>query len=1528
MARKLNKNLVGIMVLVIMVLLTTTGIVLFANLPGQDPTKYASDAEGFREKGEYERAMRTFLRAYQKDPAGNPDYLVSAAECAIEDGQVPMARSYLNAAKLKDSTHKATLELELDIEFEIARILGAAVHWVRVIELAEKMLSIDSFKDSSSAHHVLGVAYLKQRAKDRTYEEEGIAALKRAHEIDPGDVDVITELIQEWWRLIEKKKQSGDFQESESIKKTIADMIESAIAKSAGPDDAERLADLRRLEAQHMILVGSREEGIARLEKLASQETSRIECHLLIGTLFLNNRRYGLEDNLGKAREYLEKAIEIDSEDGRAYLNLSSVYKRQRVASEDAAEIEAVRTKEKALYERGLDEIKRSKHFRRMKDNIARYYFINELFSMELERARKAEEESEKTAKLAAAEAWREKLKEEWDPKTTEVKFMNARLLLVRGEVIAATREAEAAKRLVKFGTNLEVERLLAALYMQQQQWGAAQDSLSTLLEAVPYEPALRIAMGEVMLKQNRPSDALLHLKLTSPAILSETLRNDKRAIRLRMVAYQQLKQFEQAEAESKLLGEGSPADELRTANGMILSERYSEAETKIKEVLKADPDNKHGIRLLFSLYQRTDRIEEMRAFIKSLTARDPSNRLYQRYELLIAADGDEEARDDRLRQFIEEEEDEFNRYYGLAAYYKARENYEEARKYLDKVEALRPNDTSVIENQMNVAMLAKDWERAERYVRKHGELNIDGTEGKIAQGRLMLSKGEQAKAEDRAQDAKTLFEEAIDLMSAGVQIYPKYSLGWTYLANACVSAGRVSDAKKHLNQALKVNPANGYASMMLAKIALAEEDERTERRYLEAASKWLPNEPWVKNRLQEYREKENPEEGIIAREKRKRDKPDDVKNLVRLARLYSEPTIAKYDKAASNYREALRLADNDLALAREMARFYGSEAVGRPAEGEKLLMELVQAEEDMKKKALAAASLAQFYESQNVLATADRWYRTAVSFDPSREILLVAAEFYARTRKYDDALEYYERASKRSTDLPGLLREVRSRIIAVLLETGDLDRAKERIDAYVEQYPDDEEGMIYEGAYHRTDGDIEKAKEAFNRHLEKNPENGIALWQRGQLFILTERWERAIEDLKKAKAINPDGYGYQHRIALADALIEAERGDEAVSELKQIHDDDPENQAVAEALADAYVRVRPPRFEDAEKLIYQCIRRYPRDYRWSERLGILGRFSQNWDMAIEGFERAAEVGQYQPQTIRDLFLVYRKVGRHDAIIEYANKKRRVVEEIPQAMSTLAWAYAQAGDQKKSFDAFEGAFATTGADYSAYTKVVQDMVEILGPKAALERAQVQANSDPENVDKQRALVHLLRLNDQVEEALAVCDRIVSLAVRDADKIFARLAKGMLLSSQSRFEQAKAEYEAVLQLNPDQPMALNNLAYELAEKLNNPAEALPYARRASRLQPNDANVLDTYGWVLAMNGRDGEAVGTLLRALDVDRENLDAMYHLGRVYMQRNDLKEAELRLVKAKDLATAQDRTRDLPKIIEALNQLKEQSGR
>lgn len=78
--------------------------------------------------------------------------------------------------------------------------------------------------------------------------------------------------------------------------------------------------------------------------------------------------------------------------------------------------------------------------------------------------------------------------------------------------------------------------------------------------------------------------------------------------------------------------------------------------------------------------------------------------------------------------------------------------------------------------------------------------------------------------------------------------------------------------------------------------------------------------------------------------------------------------------------------------------------------------------------------------------------------------------------------------------------------------------------------------------------------------------------------------------------------------------------------------------------------------------------------------------------------------------------------------------------------------------------------------------------------------------------------------------------------------------------------ALERYQRVVELDPRNAVALNNLAYALAVKRKSPNEALPLAQRAVVASPNDGTVIDTLAWIQHLLGDDMTAAKTIYQAV--------------------------------------------------------------
>ncbi len=124
----------------------------------------------------------------------------------------------------------------------------------------------------------------------------------------------------------------------------------------------------------------------------------------------------------------------------------------------------------------------------------------------------------------------------------------------------------------------------------------------------------------------------------------------------------------------------------------------------------------------------------------------------------------------------------------------------------------------------------------------------------------------------------------------------------------------------------------------------------------------------------------------------------------------------------------------------------------------------------------------------------------------------------------------------------------------------------------------------------------------------------------------------------------------------------------------------------------------------------------------------------------------------------------------------------------------------------------------------------------------------------------------------------------------------------LYEKSGEYDKAIARYRAVLQNAPNQPLALNNLAYALAVHKSSPDEALPLAERAYALAKDNANIMDTLGWILHLVGQKDRALELLSVAVEKAPQNAELRLHAASCYLDAGKMEEAARELNKAIEL--------------------------
>jgi tetratricopeptide (TPR) repeat protein len=179
------------------------------------------------------------------------------------------------------------------------------------------------------------------------------------------------------------------------------------------------------------------------------------------------------------------------------------------------------------------------------------------------------------------------------------------------------------------------------------------------------------------------------------------------------------------------------------------------------------------------------------------------------------------------------------------------------------------------------------------------------------------------------------------------------------------------------------------------------------------------------------------------------------------------------------------------------------------------------------------------------------------------------------------------------------------------------------------------------------------------------------------------------------------------------------------------------------------------------------------------------------------------------------------------------------------------------------------------------------------------------NANPKFPTADLALAQLDAAEGHWSEALRTISPVVAQYPKNVP---ARLLLAGIQDTSGNHASAMEAYKKILEILPANVVALNNLAYDLAEYGNDLDEALKDAQKAAELAPDDAAVENTLGWVLYHKGLYSMALPYLEKAADKD-PSARHKCQLALAYLKMGDEERGE------KNLAAALKLDPNLPEI-------------
>lgn len=132
--------------------------------------------------------------------------------------------------------------------------------------------------------------------------------------------------------------------------------------------------------------------------------------------------------------------------------------------------------------------------------------------------------------------------------------------------------------------------------------------------------------------------------------------------------------------------------------------------------------------------------------------------------------------------------------------------------------------------------------------------------------------------------------------------------------------------------------------------------------------------------------------------------------------------------------------------------------------------------------------------------------------------------------------------------------------------------------------------------------------------------------------------------------------------------------------------------------------------------------------------------------------------------------------------------------------------------------------------------------------------------------------------NKIDSMLVVLDRAIEHAEEPTERLPLLILYGDMLGQQGEYTRAFAAYDEVLKLQPDHLGTLNNYAWSLAISGGDLKQAEKMSQRTIQKDGNNPTFLDTYAWILHLQGQDTLALFYIKKALEYAGETPDETLH--------------------------------------------------
>jgi len=837
------------------------------------------------------------------------------------------------------------------------------------------------------------------------------------------------------------------------------------------------------------------------------------------------------------------------------------------------------------------------------------------------------------------------------------------------------------------------------------------------------------------------------------------------------------------------------------------------------------------------------------------------------------------EQRDQIALEVLGEIGDELQRSVALGQYYLRTNRFDQAAASYSRAMQINPDDSRAVEGLFEtiLAGLPDRLDQARALAEKARHLNLDGCQGEFYMARLARAAGEHSKALDR--------------LDKCLKARPIYAHAYLLRSQIHSDSNDHEQCLRDAQTAADMNPLDPAIARWRAEVLLARHTRlgaavtAVQREQTEDALRYAvvlnPLDWSLQSRYAEYRSDAYPEESLAQRQFLAKRFPV-LENFVLLGDMAKRMAMrapdgqkrsALLEIAQSAFDTAWEMAPEHPVVQQQYSEFL--RATGQHAKVETL-----------------------FSGREDVLW---RYYLRDGRYDQARNIL---ASLYAKDAKDPAIVRGLAVVAQKTNDRKNTVRFAEELLaiedsidnqfhqVQAYVDVGLIREAELKLAAFRERHPREPRGMLFDGLVMMLRGRLDEALAMINGTLEVSPDNSQAWRLRGRVNRLKGDYAQAVEDLLRGKSFGPDA---EISMELAQAYRQTNQMTAALGELRSAAAGELVPMRVW-MLLEQFLGDDPRQKGELRKFYDEVLAKYPESEYWHYR--AVGFYLQEKDLAraellaTAGWEAGAKKGR-PSGALFDMYLETLFLrDKHEKVLEIASRN------IDGDLASIAYAWmgqtqARRGNRDVAIQHYHRSLEKCGSDDARITAVLSRMSAAVGADEVEKWAASRLVAAPNSLAANMVMFNLALQKSQYNTALAHLDKARG-ALSPDDPLrthYVGLRAGAFVQAWLKtgdgeyLRNALEQYEAVIAEQPHNVNALNNMAYLMADSAGRLDEARNYAARAHAADPDNANTMDTYAYVLCKNKEYEKAREMLQRAiqlydLDARPVPMDVYKHLG------------------------------------------------